>query len=130
MKHQPGKVLTAVTAAVMAAALLLCLGLWLRHGERLRREAGLIAEYESTEAYYDHVVGSKEALLTELAAASEKVGELAAEITTQQRGIDNAADWIAMMRRYESAEAAASEEAYRLEQELASLEAALGPQAR
>ncbi len=111
-------------AVALAAAVALCAGLWVRHQAQLGEIRRLRDEAASAEADFTRIVAEKEGLEAELGSIEAQEMELNAQIDDANRSAAQKRGWIAEMEDYRSREAAASEEAWRLEQETASIEAA------
>ncbi len=120
------KILAAVLAAVVLTALLLCAGMWSRHRGELDTLAQINAEAASYETEYNDTVARKTALEEELSSLEAQERELNQRIEDADRLTDRAFQQVQKMEEYFSREAAASEEAWRLERETASIEASLG----
>ncbi|MBR4459752.1 MAG: hypothetical protein IKS31_12405 [Clostridia bacterium] len=130
MKDRQTAYLRVTVILVMIIALATCALLVVQHRNRAGKAAGIQARANSAEAYYDAVVASKEALIKIRETLEAEEMELEQQIADAKSDAKKRLDKVAEWEAYLSREAAASAEAWRLEKEIASLEAWLSAEAR
>ena len=121
--------LRAVLAVTAAVALATCALMLVRRGQRVRQADAMRAEAVSMEASYNDIVSRKEALKKERESLEAEEAELLQQIVDAEDDTGKRLEWVAEVEGYLSQEAAYSQEAYSLEQEIASLEAWLSREA-
>ena len=121
--------LRAVLAVTAAVAMATCALMLVRRGQRVRQADAMRAEAVSMEASYNDIVSRKEALKKERESLEAEEAELLQQIVDAEDDTGKRLEWVAEVEGYLSQEAAYSQEAYSLEQEIASLEAWLSREA-
>ena len=110
-------------AAALAVALVTCAVLFLQHRSRSADIAAMRKEAAALKAEYDDTVARKESLEAEIKSIEAEEKKLELDIANAKKDASDRSGWVEEIEGYLSREAAASEEAWRLEREIAGLEA-------